>query len=136
MIALYHPATRCDWSGGGNFHLWRSLADTLAENEAHGFFHADGAGAEAAIVESLRNPLVWALVLLPYADIRLVGAWSFGNLLAGSTLLKCRAYIESVALRGQHHGEQPLATSPMDATEIGKGSSLRQQDGVQFVFDH
>jgi len=40
VIALYHPATGCDWSGAGNFHLWRSLADTLAENEAHGFFHA------------------------------------------------------------------------------------------------
>src|SRR6266853_1906663 len=62
---------------------------------AHGIFHAEGAGADASITESLRHLLVWVLVLLPYADIRLVSAWSFGNLLAGSTLLKCRAHVES-----------------------------------------
>src|SRR5437762_3919368 len=102
MIALYHPATRCDRSSGGNFHLRRRLPDTLAENEAHGFFHAEGGGTESTIFQSFCHSLVWALVLLPYADIRLVSAGSFGNLLAGSTLLKCRAYVESVALRGQH----------------------------------
>src|SRR5690242_16525482 len=93
VIALYHSATGCDRGSAGDVQLRRSFSDTLAENEAHCFFDTDGASAQAVITEPLCDLLVWAFVLLPYANVGLGDVWTFCDLLDGTSLLKSRTHI-------------------------------------------
>src|SRR5712692_9459371 len=70
MAALDHPATGGDRRGRNNFHLWRGLSNSVAEDKTRGFFHAQHPGGDLTIFQSLCHAMIWALVLLPDAHIR------------------------------------------------------------------
>ena len=136
MVALDHAATRGHRGSAHDLQLGRSLCDSVAEYEAHCFFHAQRAGGDAEILQSLRQQLVGILVLLPGAHIRILAFRRVGQLLAGPSFLKCRAYAKCASLRGQHHRKQAFASPPLHSGKVFERSSLHQQQGVEMVGLH
>src|ERR1700683_4694845 len=68
MRRLPPAAGNGDRIGGDVFERWSSLSQVVEEGEPDGFFHADSAGADAAVGEGSCGEFCRAFVLLPCAN--------------------------------------------------------------------
>src|SRR4029077_5209764 len=95
--AFDHAATGGHGSGAAELGLRCGFGNSFAEDKAHRLFDAEVGGREAMVFQSLGDQGVGAFILLPDADVGRV-AGGVSNLLAGTTLFECRAYVEGRAL--------------------------------------
>src|ERR1700686_4922837 len=102
MSALDHAETGGHGSGASDGRLRCSLCNAVGKDEAHRLLESQLAAGDAAFLESLCDPLVWILILLPYADIGILSIRRVFDLLARPPFFKGRADKECLALRREH----------------------------------
>src|SRR6202521_3007098 len=101
MGALDHAASCGDPSRTHDAYLRRGLADSVTENEADRFFHAQLAARETAFFQSLCNELVGVLILLPNPHVRIFAVGRVGDLFSGAAFFERRTDIKWYAFGRQ-----------------------------------
>ena len=136
MGALDHAATGRNRCRARQRDLRCGLGNPVGEEEAHCFFDPQFAAGHATLFQSLRNAIIGAFIFLPGAHIGALTVWRMGDLLACSSLLKCRTHIERSSFRRQHESKHAFAAPPAKSGEIIQRSTRRQKDGVDRVLAH
>ena len=136
MGALDHAASCGDPSRTHDAYLRRGLADSVTENEADSFFHAQLAARETAFFQSLCNELVGILILLPNPHVRIFAVGRVGDLFSGAAFFERRTNIKWYAFGRQDQGKHPLSAPPANAGEVFQRCAFHEQDGVEFVLGH
>ena len=136
VIALDHAAARSHRRCTHNLQSRRGFGDGIAEDEAHGFFHAQPAGGDIQVFQSLRQELVGILVLLPGAHVGILAFRRIRQQFACPAFFKCRAYAERASLGRQHQGKQAFAAPPLHSGKVVERSAVGQKDCVEMVGRH
>src|ERR1700728_3100723 len=116
--------------------LWSVVGNSVGKDEAYRFFNTQLAVADATFFHALSDPLVWALVFLPGAQIGMLAVQRARNLFVGAAFFKCRTHIKCRTFCRQHKREQALASPPANAREVSQRRAFHQDDGIERVLTH
>src|SRR6185369_127260 len=131
MSRLDAAAASRYWISACEFDPWRGFSDAIRENESHGFFYAEFARHDSAILQNRGDQLIGALILLPGSNV--VAKF---DLFECSSLLKRGRDPRDLAYRRKHHREHSLAESPLGVREVLHAGSAGEKDRVDRGFVH